>query len=1088
MTRASPMVRSFNAGEFSELMEGRTDLDRYPASLRKLLNMIAAPQGPAISRSGTMLVVPASDNSAPSVIEPFIFSNEQAQVLELAADRIRFLNEDGIQIYDAVALTVADTTPDFVIDATGLDAEVDDDVVLGGFPANYNLNGEIARVTAKSGTEYTLSITWPTGLSTVAGNAARVYHIDLDFTEMERQALRIVQSVDVVYMLTGSIPRKLSRYGAYDWRIEPITFVDGPYLPVNETATTLTPSANGNAIPNMTSDSLPVGVASASSVRGAITKGDEFLGRTLEYALDASAAYYAFDTDDETYWASNAIQKGALKYDFGAAVSIDGYSIQAAIDNQDPTYTAKDYAPSTFTLEGSADDSTWIIIDQQKDYVLYDGNKSVFFKLREPVSYRYFRLKIKKLLRNGQIEPRVRRLVLRSTGRGAADALDVSGGTIRTNATSNTSEAFNGVTTVIYSSCTRKNAAPANSMYIGKTLATPAAILSAKVYGSSDRGFLDGSQLATITLYGKNGTAPANGTDGTAIGSIAFNDTSDERAGRTISSTNTTTKWEHVWVNVTQADNAEIRVAELKLNGWTGDNFITLTASSVVGINRDQGFLPTDVGRLVRAKGSDNYWRALRIDSYASSTSVTATLEGEPFPDLEPIKEWRLGYWSDTTGWPTCGDFFEDRLCLAGSVEYPDMFALSVTGLYEQFSQADETGAVLDDSAVVARLNARRLSGIRWVASDEKGLLIGTGSGEYLLSSVKGDVEALTPRNIRSRNSTSRGSADVEPVKIDRQVLYVQRTGRTLRELAFVFEADGYKSPSMSQLASHLGVKRFKELDYASEPHSIVWVRREDGSVVGLTYNRDENVIGWHRHDFSGGVVESLAVVPSSDQLQDALWLSVKRTVDGQDRRYIERLTRFWDFDMTVGDAHYVDSALVYDGDPTTIVYGLQHLEGEEVYGLADSKPVGPFTVENGSVTLEFEASKVLIGLGYDSEGETSRLENGAQDGTAIGKTGRIHNVSLMMWSSYGGEVGIWSNEDINPVTNREGVVKYEPIEYPQRADEINAVELISGEVGPFTMTPGYEKRNSISFRRPKRSTLPFNVTAIMPQMHKQDR
>lgn len=75
------------------------------------------------------------------------------------------------------------------------------------------------------------------------------------------------------------------------------------------------------------------------------------------------------------------------------------------------------------------------------------------------------------------------------------------------------------------------------------------------------------------------------------------------------------------------------------------------------------------------------------------------------------------------------------------------------------------------------------------------------GSEEYTLSA--GAQESVTARTVKARRTTCRGSAAVEPTPVDNQLLYVQRGGRTVREFAFVFEADGYKSPSMSQLASH---------------------------------------------------------------------------------------------------------------------------------------------------------------------------------------------------------------------------------------------------------------------------------------------
>lgn len=926
MAKVSPHVRSFNAGEFSELLEGRTDLDRYPASLRSAYNYIAAPQGPAIGRSGTAFVSPASRHDEVSVLMPFVFSDDQAKTLEFASDRIRFLDEDGIQVYPPVAdVNVTSDAGELIVFASDdLDAEVGDDVVLLGLPAQYNMNGEIARITDKTGNIYTLDMSYTDDVAVEDFEAARVYHVDCVYTEDQRQSLRYVQSVDVVYLLTRKQrTRKLSRYDDYDWRIEELQFVDGPYLPVNETPTKLTPSATGNAVPIMTADNAPSGTCSGSSVRSAVAADAKFLGRTIPYALTASQYWYAFDADNDTYWAANISQKGYIQYTPAAAFVCDGYTIYAAKDNQDGTYTAKEYAPSSWTFEGY-DGTNWNVLDTQEDYVLYDNSKSVFFTLANDTAYQAYRLNISKLVANGSIEPRVRRLTMRSA--------------------------------------------------------------------------------AEVTF--------------------------------------------------------------------------TLTASSTVGINRDKGFQASDVGRLIRVKGSDGAWRSCEIKTVTDTTHVDVTLLGEPLPDLKAIRDWRMGYWSDTTGWPSVGDFYEDRLFLAGCDEYPDMFAGSVTGAYETFSQTDTYGEVLDDSAIVSRLNSRKLSRVLWLSSDDKGMLLGTGSEEYALTTPSN--EPMTPRNVKARPATRRGSADVEPVRVDSQVLFVQRGGRTVREFAYVFEADGYKSPSMSQLASHFGVEPFVEMDYAAEPHSIVWMRRANGSLVGMTYNREENVVGWHKHELSGGIVESITVVPQKDGMQDALWCSVKRTINGQTRRYIERLTRFWDFTTDLSVAHFVDCGLRYTGTPIETVYGLQHLEGEEVYGLADTRPVGPFTVTNGSVKLPYAASNVVIGLGFESVAETSRLENGAADGTAMGKVKRINLIVPHVWRSSGGEIGVYNTEEKGPI--------YEPLVYPGDNSEIEEIELYTGELDAITPAPGYEKRGSLFFRRPKRSPLPFNVIAMMPQLTTQDR
>lgn len=927
MPKASPLVRSFNAGEFSDLLFGRVDLDRYPASVRSMYNYIAAPQGPAIGRSGTAFVVPVANREEYSALIPFVFSNEQAKMLEFSSDRIRFLDEDGVQVYDSTPLVVtslADAPIQFT--SAALSADIGDDVALSGFPVEYNLNGEIARITAKSGDDYTLDVDYPNA-AVVDGTVARVYSVPCVYTEQQRKELRFVQSVDVTYLLTSTRTRKLSRFSDYDWRLEDVEFVDGPYLPVNTTSTFLTPSATGNVVPSMTSNVAPSGDCKGSSNRPAISGTNaspvEFLGRNITYTLAPSQFFYAFDDDDETYWAANTAQEGIIEYEPDTPFVCDGYTIYAAKDNQDTSYTANDFAPSTWSFEGF-DGTDWVVIDRQEDYVLYDGGKSVFFELDNETSYQSYRLNIQKVTRNGPIEPRCRRLVLRERSAASFD----------------------------------------------------------------------------------------------------------------------------------------------------------LSANAVTNINDDRGFLSSDVGRLIRLKGSDTAWRSCEITAVASATQITVELLGEPLLDVSSVRQWRLGYWSDTTGWPATGDFFEDRLWLAGSDEYPDLFAGSVTGAYETFSQTDTFGTVLDDSAIVGRLNSRRLSRIRWLSSDSRGLLMGTGSEEYTLSAPSN--EALTARNVKARPATRRGSANVEPVRIDNQLLYLQRSGRTLREFAFVFEADGYKSPSMSQLASHLGAEQFVEMDYAAEPHSLVWVRRANGSLVGLTYNRDENVVGWHRHDLSGGKIETLAVIPQKDQLQDALWCVVSREVDGLTQRYVERLTVFFDFDTSLEEAHFVDSALRYEGAPTTTVYGMQHLEGMEVYGLADTKPVGPFVVMNGQITLPFEASNIILGLGFDAQCEVPRLENGAADGTAQGKVKRINSLVLAVWRSFGGQIGVYNKEVDDFV--------FEPIEYPGRFDEFEDIELYTGVLEPIQPEAGYDMDGVIAFRRPKETPLPFNVVFIAPQLHTQDR
>lgn len=874
MAKASPMLRSFNAGEFSELMAGRNDIDRYAASMRILMNYVAAPQGPAIPRSGTEFKAAVYDETKRSALLPFIFSNDQVTMLEFSPGKIRFVSDSGLLILPPVAVTSVSAGANLTLQLASVAGLVVGDVVVpAGFPVDLSINGVAAKITSIVGSVITTDLPAPPGLviGPPAGSptVANSYSIATNYTEDDLSNIRFIQSVDVMYLFCdGRRTAKLSRLAAYNWTLANVDFIDGPFLPSNRTSTRLSLSGGG--------------------------------GPTPSSAVGSSAGD----------------QQATVTYTFSSPVAVNGFTIYMdGVSNASADYSTLDYAPSTFTFEGY-NGSGWDVLSAQASYVLYENKRSVHFPVASTALYSQYRLNVTAARRNGPIVP--------------------------------------------------------------------------------------------------------------------------------------------AWSNVVFSQ--------------VNPPAVTLTASSVSGINKNAGFLATDVGRLVRLRSKNGRWSAFRITGYSSSTQVAVVAQNAPAGDYDGTTEWRLGAFSDTTGWPITGTFFEDRLWLGGVAEYPDFIAGSRSFDYENFAPTDDDGTVLDDSGMGFSLNSRKLSRIAWLATDERGLLCGTGSGEWVIRG-SGQDDALTARNPRARQSTARGSAPVEPVKVDRQVLYVQRSGRTVREFTYVFDADGYKSPSMSMFSSHLGTPQFVEMDYAAEPYSIIWIRRGDGTVVGMTYNRDENVIGWHAHDFNG-FVESIACAPSADGAQDALWLIIRREIDGRTRRFIEKLSRFWDFDMTIDDANYVDCGLRYVGDEIERLYGLRHLEGAALDGLADGSPIS-VTVSNGYVDLPYPASNVILGIGFDAVGMTNRMEAGAADGTAQGKIKRIHKVVVRLWQSGGGMIG--PNAD-----NLADIVLRE------RQDTMATVGLKTLD-HEIEWEGDYERDGCVMFKRPANQPRPFNIIAIMPQIVTQD-
>lgn len=99
MPAAVPIITSFNGGLLSPRMSGRVDIDKWRTSCQVLENFIPLPQGPAEFRPGFGFIAATKTSSKASILVPFIFSDEQAYMLEFGDKYIRFYKDQG-QIVD----------------------------------------------------------------------------------------------------------------------------------------------------------------------------------------------------------------------------------------------------------------------------------------------------------------------------------------------------------------------------------------------------------------------------------------------------------------------------------------------------------------------------------------------------------------------------------------------------------------------------------------------------------------------------------------------------------------------------------------------------------------------------------------------------------------------------------------------------------------------------------------------------------------------------------------------------------------------------------------------------------------------------
>jgi len=455
------------------------------------------------------------------------------------------------------------------------------------------------------------------------------------------------------------------------------------------------------------------------------------------------------------------------------------------------------------------------------------------------------------------------------------------------------------------------------------------------------------------------------------------------------------TSWSLTECNFTNGPFLDTNTSTTTLTASGVSGSVTITASS-------NTFVSTDVGRQVRIGSGHS-----KITNFSSATSVTVTTTTN-FPNTNASTDWSLGAFSETTGHPSCVSFFEQRLVFAATLNNPQTVYFSKSGDYENMD-ANIGGTVADDDAIIYTIASNQVNAIRFMAASRT-LIIGTAGGEFTVSGG-GDNDAVTPTNVLIKKQSNHGAANTDAIAVGNATLFLQRAKRKIRELAYNFDVDGYTAPDLTILAEHVTEGNIVEMAYQEEPLAIVWCVRGDGELVALTYQREQEVVAWHRHVFGGvfgsgkAVCESVAVIPKEDSEYE-LYMIIKRTINGATKRYVEFLNTF-DFDQTDNTSfNFLDSQLSYSGSSATTISGLSHLEGQTVSILANGATHPDKVVSSGQITLDRAVTKAKIGLSYTSILKTMRIDAGSQNGSAQGKTKRIYEVTARLFESVGVEVG----------------------------------------------------------------------------------
>lgn len=262
---------------------------------------------------------------------------------------------------------------------------------------------------------------------------------------------------------------------------------------------------------------------------------------------------------------------------------------------------------------------------------------------------------------------------------------------------------------------------------------------------------------------------------------------------------------------------------------------------------------------------------------------------------------------------PAVVNYFQQRRLFANTLNKPNFLFSSQTKLFNNFNIQRPLVAT---NAVTVPIYEREVNEIKDIVASED-LIVLAADAEWRVNGADGIFQA-TPVPV-SKKQSSWGSSDLMPLSSGDMILFVSSGKNKIRDLEYNYAFDKYKGTDLTYLANHLfNGKQIVDWAYSKEPDSIVWCVMSDGTLNALTYNPEQQILGWHHHE-TDGVFESVAVI--REGYEDVPYFVIQRQINGQSKRYIERMKSR--IVRNARDGFFVDCGLSYNAYDNTIFNAL---------------------------------------------------------------------------------------------------------------------------------------------------------------------
>lgn len=432
--------------------------------------------------------------------------------------------------------------------------------------------------------------------------------------------------------------------------------------------------------------------------------------------------------------------------------------------------------------------------------------------------------------------------------------------------------------------------------------------------------------------------------------------------------------------------------------GEKGEGLVITTSNVSRPLVLDSShFVTCTIGRVSNALNPTLSYVAYRndgnADGYIGYVKQPATGnavfvdKGAKAPDIADSPLPARNPFTGVGNYPAVCSVHQNRTVWANTENDPGLLQLSRTGAYFDLRKHELTDPLDNDSIELAITSTRRDAIVGLVSRRQ--LIVLTEGGGGVVSGGSSGNDILTPANCKYHPEGTDGGASAMPLLAGNAALFIHSARQTIMEMAYRYDSDSFPTNDMTLLAPHLGRESsYKQLALVQTPAKVVFALREDGVLIGMVYERAQDIVGLYRV-VTDGEVESICAIYDATERRDQLWMCVKRTIAGEEKHFIEVLPDRFD-GATAADGNFLDCSLSYDGRNTSaakllMLSGASYSIGSAVTLIASGH--SPFAASNAGLVYSLQSDTLD---GYDVESAryrvllTSNVSSAAHNGTLM--------------------------------------------------------------------------------------------------------